>query len=616
MQVSLKRRRVTAFGSLICGLLAFCYSLSLAADTVPPVKKNILIVSEVDVTNPAISTVTRELLSALSANRDYQIELFSESLETPAFLDQTAELKAENALINKYRDRKVDIIVAIGPNPIVFMSHFAETFLPNVPVVFCGSNLEQAGHPKLTSRFTGAWMTFDPGRTLDLAVQLLPGTQHVVVVGGTSSFDRMNEAVTKAGFDAHAAQVDITYLTDLTMTALLDRLRHLPAHTIVIYLSLFRDAGGNRFFNAGTALPLVSEAANAPVFSMSDMYVGRGVVGGYVMSFAEQGRIAGEIALEILQGKEAREIPTRISPGAYMFDFRQLRRWRLSESKLPRGSVVLFGEPSFWSQIKWPVLVFVVLLIALGSLTAYLLQNRRQLRLARDEQMRLTGMLIDAQEDERKRLASELHDDFSQRLVVLALQLDAESQKAAGPSRQRLHALLDYASELGSDLHTLSHRLHSSTLERLGLVAGLSAFCDEFTAQHHIPVDFSHKKVNGSVTPETALCLFRITQEALRNIKKHSGASHASVALDSVDKCLHLSISDDGVGFDSTDPAARQGLGISSMAERARLIGARFEIFSSASNGTRIDVQTTTAIEELSRPDSLQPEVIQEHVAD
>ena len=105
------------------------------------------------------------------------------------------------------------------------------------------------------------------------------------------------------------------------------------------------------------------------------------------------------------------------------------------------------------------------------------------------------------------------------------------------------------ASELGEDLHTLSHRLHSSTLEGLGIVAGVGSFCKEFNAQHGTQVAFSHHNVPPSVSPEVALCLFRIVQEGLRNVQKHSGAAHAEVTLEMLDGKLHLSISDDGAGL-------------------------------------------------------------------
>ena len=170
--------------------------------------------------------------------------------------------------------------------------------------------------------------------------------------------------------------------------------------------------------------------------------------------------------------------------------------------------------------------------------------------------MTLSGMLITAQERERSRLASEIHDDFSQRLALMALELEnAEEAIGTSPDEavQQVHNVLNSASEIGADLHTLSHRLHSSTLERLGLVPGVTALCKEFAVQQGIEIDFLTDDVPRSVHPDVALCLFRIVQEGLRNLKKHSGAAKAQVRLRKVGDKLLVSVSDEGIGFDVHD---------------------------------------------------------------
>ncbi|MFZ0707510.1 MAG: sensor histidine kinase, partial [Candidatus Korobacteraceae bacterium] len=204
-----------------------------------------------------------------------------------------------------------------------------------------------------------------------------------------------------------------------------------------------------------------------------------------------------------------------------------------------------------------------------------------------------SGRLISAQEEERSRLASDLHDDFSQRMAVLSLGLETAADMipdSPEEANRQLQELMNSAGEIGADLHTLSHRLHSSTLERLGLAAGVSSFCKEFTAQQGTQIAFSHDHVPRSVSPEVALCLFRIVQEGLRNVTKHSEASRAQVSLDKLDGGIHLSISDNGKGFDLKGVSDRKGLGLWSMKERVRLIGGRFEIRSEPYRGTRIEV--------------------------
>jgi PAS domain S-box-containing protein len=204
----------------------------------------------------------------------------------------------------------------------------------------------------------------------------------------------------------------------------------------------------------------------------------------------------------------------------------------------------------------------------------------------------LSGRLIETQDEERKRIAREIHDDYSQRVAMLALDLEQLAEDvgdSSGETSQKFHELFDLVSELGADLHSLSHRLHSSTLESLGLLAGLEAFCEEFAEQQGMQVDFAHENVRRSVPADAALCMFRITQEALRNIKRHSGANRAEVRLEQLDGRLHLSVSDCGRGFNSNKPPAERGIGIHSMEERLRLLGGKLEIQSRPMEGTRID---------------------------
>lgn len=555
--------------------------------------KGVLIISEVGTSNPAPATIVRELVSALSSEHMFEVNLYVESLETPAFTDEASELKAEQQLNAKYQDRNIDIIVALGPTPIVYLSHFAQTFLPGVPVVFCASSQEQTGYVKLPSRFTGSWLQLAPEKTVDAALGLLPGTEEVIVVGGSSAFDKTNEGVVRSGLRSYPRNVEFRYWTDLTMPVLLDRLRHVSDPAVVLYVSLFADAAQNRFVNAATSLPLVTDASAVPVFGMSDSYLGRGVVGGYVLNYQEQGRITAEYALDILHGKSPGTIPIRFVPGEYLFDARQIQRWGLSERNLPTSSTVLYGTNSVWQQIKWTATISLLLVLPLGSLVAYLLYNRRQLKRARDEQTRLSGLLINAYEEERKRIASELHDDFSQRLALLSIGMESAVELVRHSDQeatQQLHELVNSANDLSSDLHDLSHRLHSSTLERLGLVLGVKALCKEYSSQQGVHIDFWHEDEVPSVPSPIALCFYRVVQEALRNIKKHSGASTARVRLAFADDELHLSITDEGAGFDIREPSQKDGIGIFTMGERSRHIGARFDIRSEPGKGTQIDV--------------------------
>jgi PAS domain S-box-containing protein len=198
--------------------------------------------------------------------------------------------------------------------------------------------------------------------------------------------------------------------------------------------------------------------------------------------------------------------------------------------------------------------------------------------------------LIDAQEQERKRIARELHDDIGQRLALLAVKLE---QLHLDPPdlpdvRIRLGALHVQASEIATDIQTLSHELHSTKLEYLGPVAAMRGHCQELSDQTKVKVDFRSQDLPSPLPPDVSLCLFRVLQEALRNAVKHSGARHIEVGLWGTPDEVHLSVTDHGAGFDSEAAKRGRGLGLVSMEERLRLHNGMLSIESQPKQGTTI----------------------------
>ncbi len=426
------------------------------------------------------------------------------------------------SLSGQYRHLKLDLIVLVGPNAIRLLAE-PKTIFPNVPVVFCCTVLGMIDQIA-DNRATGSWFQLEPAKTVEAALGLVPGTRHLFVVAGQSDYDRGLTALVKTDLVSYENKLDVTYLTDLPMSKLLERLRHLPDHSMVLFLSFFKDVQGREFLSTAEALPMIAGAANAPVFGIADTYLGHGVVGGFVVSAEEQGKIMGRDALEILAGKPPQDIPVVRGPSLYLFDWRQLQRWNLDERRLPAGSTVLFRRPTLWEQYRRTLPIGLLVLAGLSLLTIYLLFERRQLHVARNEQMHLSGMLINAQEDERAGWHRRLHDDFSQRLAVLSLGLETAADgipESLQETNRQMRELMESASELGADLHSLSHRLHSSTLERLGLAAGVASFCEGIQPLNKESRLYSrHEDVPRSVSPEIALCLFRIVQEATQECAK------------------------------------------------------------------------------------------------
>jgi PAS domain S-box-containing protein len=209
----------------------------------------------------------------------------------------------------------------------------------------------------------------------------------------------------------------------------------------------------------------------------------------------------------------------------------------------------------------------------------------------------LSGRLLVAQEEERHRIARELHDNLSQQMALLAIEIEQVAvQTVRSPAVARsLRHLGERTAEISTEIHNISHRLHSAKLEALGLAAAVRGHCREISA-HGVQVQFSEVGAPGPVSPDVALCLFRIVQEGLNNVIKHSGATEAHVTLSGTSEALQVSIADSGRGFDETAAADRDGLGLASMRERLRLIGGELTIRSRAGQGTTIDARVPLTI--------------------
>jgi len=199
--------------------------------------------------------------------------------------------------------------------------------------------------------------------------------------------------------------------------------------------------------------------------------------------------------------------------------------------------------------------------------------------------------LIEAQEAERARIARDLHDDFGQRLALLAVEFEQLKQISLNPgdeARTFIAELQKQVVGITTDIQTLSHELHPSRLEHLGLVAAIRGFCREFSEHQKVEVRFSHEGIPQAVPQDISLCLFRVLQEALHNAVKHSKMNQFDVDLRGTSDFIGLTIHDGGVGFDPTTAMKGPGLGLTSMQERLKLVYGELTIDSQVNQGATI----------------------------
>jgi PAS domain S-box-containing protein len=208
----------------------------------------------------------------------------------------------------------------------------------------------------------------------------------------------------------------------------------------------------------------------------------------------------------------------------------------------------------------------------------------------------VSGKLITAQEDERRRIARDLHDDLNQRLALLSVEADLLGQIENNPKAEPIVAdIVTQVKDLSTEIHQLSYRLHPAKLEQLGLVAATQSLCNEQRKQLNLGVEFTHSNVPRELSREAALCIYRIVQEALRNVGRHSGATQVNVNVSGQGSELSLVVSDNGCGFETSRVAHHAGLGLIGMRERVRLVQGTLVVDSAPGKGTRIEVRVPVA---------------------
>jgi PAS domain S-box-containing protein len=222
------------------------------------------------------------------------------------------------------------------------------------------------------------------------------------------------------------------------------------------------------------------------------------------------------------------------------------------------------------------------------------MQTEASLESSRQELQKLAFQLLRVQEEERRRISRDLHDDINQRLALLAMDIEAVERQLSFPPGQvgrAVRAIQDRVVELSDVVRHLAYQLHPSILDDLGLPIALQRLVDDFTARSNIRGSFGHKNIPATVPQEIATCFYRVTQESLNNIARHAEASRVEVELTGSQSELMVTITDNGVGFNSEQPRnGAHGLGLLGMKERVALVHGDLHVRSAVGKGTRVQV--------------------------
>jgi signal transduction histidine kinase len=252
--------------------------------------------------------------------------------------------------------------------------------------------------------------------------------------------------------------------------------------------------------------------------------------------------------------------------------------------------LVYLAPPRDSFRIEDPFdIVAIATFFVISLVLCYVISKLEQV--ARESRSNVNRRLVDAEQRERARIARELHDDINQRLSLLTSHLQSVEQNLSA-SAAELKVEIGQTSQqmecLATDIQALSHRLHSSKLEYIGLAAAAAGFCRELSEQNGVKIDFRSENVPRDLPEETSFCLFRVLQEALQNAVKHSRSQQFRVWLTKTSDQLELTVHDAGVGFDSGEALKGSGLGLTSMKERLKLVDGVLSIDSQPRHGATI----------------------------
>jgi signal transduction histidine kinase len=539
----------------------------------------------------------RDFPTVLSNQLARSIDYYSEYLDSARIAGPQQERAFRDLLFAKYRRRRLNLVIAMQDTAWDFVRKYRSQLFPDTPVVFLSRN-SNVPRPANT---TGVISQINFRATLDMALLLQPEVRRVFVVTGASSRDKQYENLARLQLHTLEPRVTVTYLAGLPRAELERRVAMLPEASIVYFLLFYQDGNGENT-NPLEFLTRLTALANRPAYSWVDAAMGRGIVGGRLENQSSLVQAAADMSTRILLGERADTIALSTADLTLpQVDSRQLRRWGIAESRVPSGTRVLYDEQdsgdSTWLQLAvWPVSLTVVVLAAMVVWT----QRRRKTSVSPFGAIRLEDRLRDlgrqllkAQEEERSRIALELHDDISQQAVALAIDLQRIIDGSTEQVRRIVREAQKRVKGLLKSVHDLSHRLHPANLRLVGLVSALSQLQRDLS-RPGITITVFSENVAPILPDDVALCLFRIAQEAIQNAIKYSGARNIRVQLQGETQRITLNIIDDGTGFD-VESAAGKGLGLLSMHERAESVGGTLKIVSRKNAGTRVQASVPLA---------------------
>ncbi len=403
---------------------------TLGAATAEP--KRVMLLHSVGPDFRPWSEYAKAIRTELDRQSPWPLEIIEQSLVTARSADENPEVPFVEYLRALFAKRPLDLIVSIGAPAANFVQRRRQQLFATTPMVFTAVAQRRIQRSSLTENDTVVALAQNFPAVIENILHVLPDTKTVAVVNGNSPSERLWLEDLRKEFAPFADRLSFIWYNDRSFADILKHAAALPPHSAIFWHQMNVDAAGV-VHEGDKALPTLYAVANAPIFSFTDAFFGGEVVGGPMASVAEGSRLTVAVAVRILGGEKAGDI--KIPPIGYAtpkFDWRQMQRWGISESRLPPGSEIHFRTLTAWEQYRWQILTTAAVLLFQAAMITWLLYEHRHRRRSEAAAHELGGRLITAHEEERARLARELHDDVTQRLAALAIDAGREERKLPG----------------------------------------------------------------------------------------------------------------------------------------------------------------------------------------
>ena len=344
-----------------------------------PARARVLVVFASPPEYPAMRAFGDALRLTIRNELARPVEFFEEFLDFNRFGGEPHKRQLARYLATKYQSLPPDLIVAVEVASVGFVREHLHEQLGFVPVVFGWVAEGQIAMDTMPPFVTGVLGARTIRQTLDMALGLHPKTRRVAVIAGSSASDRELTRLTRSVLAPLRDRLELEFLTDLPHERLISRVRSLPPRSVILFESFMQDADG-RFYVPSDVVREVAAVTTAPMYGNVDVWIGRGIVGGYITSASDDGRTTGHLAATVLASPRSLSMPAPVTSTAeYVADWRQLRRWQLREEVLPSGTRVMFRTPTWWEQTR-TTFVGALVLVALQSILIVLLLHERKRR--------------------------------------------------------------------------------------------------------------------------------------------------------------------------------------------------------------------------------------------